>query len=118
MIEYNNKHQKDIGTTEDSSKHKKKSNKKGLSRSKHKHENIYVKLIGFDKFNPERIVIASVCKICGRIAESWYVRIEDDRIVSDSFFNICPIENTKDLPLYKADKPFGKFATLCDSCEI
>lgn len=118
MIEYNNKHQKDIGTTEDSSKHKKKSNKKGLSRSKHKHENIYVKLIGFDKFNPERIVIASVCKVCGRIAESWYVKIEDDKIIPASFFNICPIENIKDLPLYKADQPFGKFATSYDTCEV
>lgn len=114
MIEYNNKHQKDIGTTEDSTRHKKKSNKKGLSRSKHKHENIYVKLVGFDKYNPDKIIVASVCKICGRIAEIWYVKIEDDKIIP-TFIDECPIESAKDLPLYKADKPFGKFAVPYDA---
>lgn len=85
MEKLNEKHQKDIGNCEEVSRHKKKSKKKGLARSKHKHRNIMVCLEIYDK---NKIVkygdsdirreggqvdcLAEVCEICGRVKNIYY----------------------------------------------
>lgn len=85
MEKLNEKHQREIGTCEETSRHKKRSKKKGLSRSKHKHRNIMVCLKIYDrnkivKYGDSDIrreggqvdCLAEVCDICGRVNNIYY----------------------------------------------
>lgn len=78
-------------------RYRKKSTSKGLPRSKHKHENIFVKLTGFVDYGE---CLGRVCKVCGRIADVY-------------LFGFIPKDFNDDydsLPIYTSDKKWGKVA--------
>lgn len=99
-------------------KHKKKSKKRGLPRSKHKHENIMVCLEAIDKDacvmengclirKPaiERRV-ARVCKICGRIDDVYFGLFRQDFMPQGMSYE----EYMNTLPVWCSDRVFDKIA--------
>ena len=92
-----------ISITQEEPRHRKRSKKKGRTRSDHKHSYKIVVLHTFHKFNftdgtrfSEQTIIAKVCEICGRIMYmSWNEKNKycyDRQLFSDSLIE----EKTRD----------------------
>lgn len=106
----NDKHSKDVGVTPENPNYKKKSIKKGLPRADHKHTNILVKLKGYNCSNSGNLPLALVCTQCGRIDNVFVVFYAHK--TGEMRYDSKPIteEELASLPVYKADKVWGKFA--------
>lgn len=102
----NTKHQRDIGYTNEQSKHKKKSQKNGLKRSKHKHEYIWVRIFRFTK-DDKRMSLAKVCTVCNKIGNIYFLI---NGLIPSYIESELKDTDINKLPVYMVDKFWGKFA--------
>lgn len=110
--------------TDEEPKHKKKSKGNGLPRSKHKH--IYETVLLHYEFcytspkTGKEVVVpkdvpTKVCTVCGRIDyvdqdASYYERVQA-KDVPFIFYEKVLTEKALNLPKWKVEEPYGKFAT-------
>jgi hypothetical protein len=110
--------------TDEEPKHKKKSKGNGLPRSKHKHEYETVLLSRYYRFPDlktgmekvyEQRNPTKVCTICGRInymdSDQSYYEIMQSTLNPPFIYEKVLTEKALNLPKWKVEEPYGKFAT-------
>ena len=121
------KSQKEIPLAPEETKYKKKSNAKGLSRSKHKHE--YKTVLLHHEYsltkphdpNPWRVCkdeATQVCTICGRIGDcdnTFYEKTEGGKVGKFSFLKTELIKEAYDLEKWETTECGEKYARKCEN---
>lgn len=110
--------------TDEEPKHKKKSKGNGLPRSKHKHTYETVLLSRYYRFPDldtglekvyEQRRPTKVCTICGRIDymddDPSYYEIIQSTLNPPFIYEKVLTEKALNLPRWKVEEPYGKFAT-------